>query len=68
MKGVANLVSWGVPVENAVEMGATNPARILGLGKRGLLVPGYEADLIIFGPAFGVVASMVAGNFVMNGL
>ena len=68
IRGVSNLVSWGVPVENAVEMGSTNPARILGLGKRGLLVPGYEADLVVFDAEFGVVASMVEGRFVKNGL
>jgi N-acetylglucosamine-6-phosphate deacetylase len=68
LRGVSNLVSWGVPVENAVEMGSTNPARILGLGKRGLLVPGYEADLVVFDAAFEVVASMVGGTFVKNGL
>jgi N-acetylglucosamine-6-phosphate deacetylase len=68
MKGVSNLVSWGVPVENAVEMGAANPARILGLGKRGLLVPGYEADLVVFNEDFSVLASMVGGTFLRNEL
>lgn len=68
MRGVANLVSWGVPVENAVEMASANPARILGLGKRGLLVPGYEADLTVFDPSFKVLACMVAGTFVINEL
>ena len=68
MKGVGNLVSWGVPVENAVEMASANPARILGLGKRGLLVPGYEADLVVFDREWRAIASMVGGKFVLNGL
>ena len=68
IKGLENLSSWGVPIENGVEMASSNPARILGLGKRGLLVPGYEADLVVFGKDFRVLASMVNGNFVRNEL
>lgn len=66
--GVRNLVDWGVAVEAAVEMAASNPARIVGLGKRGLLVPGYEADLVVFGKDFSVLASMVGGRFIKNEL
>lgn len=66
--GVRNLASWGIPVEAAVEMAASNPARIIGLGKRGLLVPGYEADLVVFDKDYSVLASMVAGRFIKNEL
>jgi len=66
--GVRNLTSWGIPVEAAVEMAASNPARIIGLGKRGLLVPGYEADLVVFDKDYSVLASMVAGRFIKNEL
>lgn len=66
--GVRNLVDWGVAVEAAVEMASSNPARIVGLGKRGLLVPGYEADLVVFGKDFSVLASMVGGRFIKNEL
>jgi N-acetylglucosamine-6-phosphate deacetylase len=68
IKGLENLVSWGVPVEVAVEMASTNPARIIGLGKRGLLVPGHEADLVVFDRDYRVVASMAGGRFLVNGL
>jgi N-acetylglucosamine-6-phosphate deacetylase len=66
--GVRNLVSYGVPIENAAEMAAANPSRILGLGKRGLLVPGYEADIVVFGQDFRVMAAIVGGRFVKNEL
>jgi len=66
--GVRNLSEWGVPIEAAVEMAASNPARIVGLGKRGLLVPGYEADLVVFDRHFSVLASMVGGRFIKNEL
>jgi N-acetylglucosamine-6-phosphate deacetylase len=66
IEGLRNLVSYGVPLENASEMASSNPSRILGLGKRGLLVPGYEADLIVFDKDFRVLASLVGGLFLKN--
>jgi N-acetylglucosamine-6-phosphate deacetylase len=66
IEGLRNLVSFGVPVENAAEMASANPSRILGLGKRGLLVPGYEADVTVFDKDFRVRACLVGGRFVKN--
>jgi N-acetylglucosamine-6-phosphate deacetylase len=66
--GLKNLVSFGIPLETAVEMAAANPSRIIGLGKRGLVVPGYEADLVVFDEGFRVLASMVGGRFLKNEL
>ncbi|MDQ3699902.1 MAG: amidohydrolase family protein [Chloroflexota bacterium] len=44
----------GVPLEHAARMGATVPAGELGLGTRkGRLVPGYDADVTVFGPVAG---------------
>jgi N-acetylglucosamine-6-phosphate deacetylase len=63
IKGVQNLVKYGIPLENAVEMASANPSRIIGLGKRGLLVPGYEADITVFDDSFRVLASMAGGRF-----
>jgi N-acetylglucosamine-6-phosphate deacetylase len=54
--------------EDAARMAAANPARILGLGRRGLLVPGYEADIVAFDEDFSVLACMVGGGFVKNEL
>jgi N-acetylglucosamine-6-phosphate deacetylase len=68
IKGLENLVSFGVPLENAIEMAASNPSRIIGLGKRGLLVPGYEADVIVFDKDYRVQACLVGGRFVKNEL
>jgi N-acetylglucosamine-6-phosphate deacetylase len=66
IEGLRNLVSFGVPLENAAEMAAANPSRILGLGRRGMLVPGYEADIVAFDKDFRVRATIVGGRFVKN--
>ncbi len=68
IKGVRNLVKYGIPLENAVEMASTNPSRILGLGKRGLLLPGFEADIVVFDDSYRVLASIVGGRFLKNEL
>jgi N-acetylglucosamine-6-phosphate deacetylase len=66
IEGLRNLVSYGVPLENAAQMASSNPARILGLGKRGLLVPGYEADIVVFDEEYTVRACLVGGRFLKN--
>jgi len=68
IEGLHNLVEFGVPLENAIEMAASNPSRILALGKRGLLVPGYEADIVVFDKDYRVLSTMVGGRFVKNEL
>jgi dihydropyrimidinase len=40
-----------------VEVCCTNPARILGLSRKGKLAPGYDADLVLFDPGQRVVLS-----------
>ncbi len=34
-----------------VEVCCTNPARLMGLTRKGVLAPGYDADVVIFDPA-----------------
>ena len=68
IRGLENIVSWGTPIENAIEMGSSNPARILNLGKRGLLVPGYAADIVVFDRDWKIDACLVGGRFVKNEL
>ncbi len=34
-----------------VDACCTNPARLMGLSRKGLLAPGYDADVVIFDPA-----------------
>ncbi len=68
IRGVQNLVEWGVPIEAAVQFASSNPAQIMQLGKRGRLVPGHEADIVVFDKDFSLLASMRGGVFLKNGL
>ncbi|MBP6786077.1 MAG: dihydropyrimidinase [Candidatus Promineofilum sp.] len=41
-----------------VDICATTPARLLGFGGKGRLLPGYDADIVIFDPNAGYVISL----------
>ncbi|HWR11079.1 MAG TPA: N-acetylglucosamine-6-phosphate deacetylase [Rectinemataceae bacterium] len=64
LEGLKNLVHFGIPLEVAVKMASSNPARILKLPKRGEISPGFYADLAILSPDFSVIMNMVKGKFV----
>jgi dihydropyrimidinase len=40
----------GLGLERWVEVCCTNPARIFGLQRKGVLAPGYDADVVVFDP------------------
>ncbi len=55
----------GVPLAEAVKMMSATPARILELsGKKGELVAGKDADIIIFDDNINIVMTMVQGRIV----
>ncbi|MFZ2782360.1 MAG: N-acetylglucosamine-6-phosphate deacetylase [Rectinemataceae bacterium] len=68
VEGLKNLVDFGVPLESAIKMASSNPARIVNLGKRGVLSPGYAGDLTVLDRNFKVLACLVGGRFVHNEL
>lgn len=60
---VRNLTALGVPVERAVAMASTHPARVLGDPERGRLAPGARADVVALDPDTAeVVGVWVAGQ------
>ena len=47
LQGVKNLVSWEIPIETAIQMATSNPARIYDFSLTGRLAPGYFADITV---------------------
>ena len=48
-RGMANLLRWlKLPPEQVWAMGTLNPARLLGLGRKGRLESGADADLVLW--------------------
>ena len=60
---VANMVSAGVPLVEAVKMITVNPLKAMGLDvKKGRIQCGYDADLCIFDEAIAVKAVFCKGQ------
>jgi N-acetylglucosamine-6-phosphate deacetylase len=62
---VRRVVSWGVPLEDAVAMASTTPARALGLDVA--LRPGSRADVLVLDPGLRVRHVLVDGVVVVGG-
>jgi N-acetylglucosamine-6-phosphate deacetylase len=57
----------GISLADAVRMASTTPARVLGLGARkGVLAPGYDADITVLGADFSVQAVLARGGFLVG--
>jgi len=54
-------VEMGIPLDDAIKMGATTPAVILGEKKIGKIAVGYDADLILLDEEFKVVKTVLKG-------
>jgi N-acetylglucosamine-6-phosphate deacetylase len=52
----------GVPLHEAIAMATANPARALGLEKKGKLEVRCDADLIVISPDLEVKQTFVAGR------
>jgi N-acetylglucosamine-6-phosphate deacetylase len=64
-RGMANLFQWlRLPPEQIWAMGTLNPARIAGLGRKGKIEPGADADLVLWDDGFRAVKTWVQGNTV----
>ena len=66
--GFRNLLDFGVRVEDAVKMTSVNPAEIMKQSGKGMIIPGYDADLVIMDKDFNLVDTMVGGKFVREKL
>jgi len=62
IRGIKNLVSWGVAIETAVKMASSNPASVLGIPKLGNLIPGWAADAVVFDKQYNVLITIIDGD------
>ena len=54
----------GLSLNEAVKMASANPAGILGLNSKGVLMPGKDADVVVLDRNFRVLMTVVAGKIV----
>lgn len=63
LTGVKNCVEHvGIPLDEALRMAATYPARLMGMPERGEITPGTPANLTIFSSTFQPVCTYINGN------
>jgi len=55
-------VDTGIALTDAVQMASATPARILGLGHKGKIAPGYDADLVLLDEQYQVQWTMIEGR------
>jgi N-acetylglucosamine-6-phosphate deacetylase len=61
-RAIRNVVAYGVPLLEAVRMATVMPARRVGLaGKKGVIAPGADADIVALTPDLRVAAVMTRG-------
>ena len=64
-RAIANLAAWTGDLAGVLRAASETPARILGLSKRrGRLVPGLDADLVLFDDGLNVLETIVGGRTV----
>ncbi len=66
LQGVKNLVSWGVPIEEAVLMGTATPAQIYNLEGVGRLSPGYKGDIAVFDQEYNLKGTFIEGQLIRD--
>lgn len=64
-RGMANLLQWlKLPPEQVWAMGTLNPAKLLGLPRKGRLEPGADADLVLWDDDLTAARTWVGGQSV----
>jgi N-acetylglucosamine-6-phosphate deacetylase len=66
IRGVQNLASYGFSLEEAVRAASSNPAQIMRYTRKGSIIPGQDADLVVFDRQFTVTAALVGGLIKKN--
>ncbi|MGL4982770.1 MAG: N-acetylglucosamine-6-phosphate deacetylase [Treponemataceae bacterium] len=62
IKGVKNLVSYDFPLSTAIQTATANPAKVMNFRKKGFIIPGYDADVIVFDKHFNILMTVINGD------
>lgn len=62
IEGVKNLLNFGLSIDQATRMASTNPAKIMKLENKGIIAPGYDADLVIFDKNCKIINTVIDGK------
>lgn len=66
-QAVRNLVTFGVPLRDALRMAAETPARSIGVfDRKGSLSPGKDADVVVLGNDLSTAMTIVRGEIVYD--
>ncbi|MCL2093568.1 MAG: N-acetylglucosamine-6-phosphate deacetylase [Treponema sp.] len=66
IRGVMNLVNSGFSLEDAVRTASFNPAQVMGYRTKGGLLPGMDADLVVFSKNFRILSVVARGELKKN--
>ncbi|MCL2319122.1 MAG: N-acetylglucosamine-6-phosphate deacetylase [Treponema sp.] len=66
IRGVKNLVGFGFSLEDAVRTASFNPAHVMGFENKGAIVPGRDADIVVFNRDFRILLVSVKGVLKKN--
>ena len=68
IRGVKNLTGFGFSLEDAVKAASSNPARVMRYTKKGMIVPGLDADICVFDKDFKVILTIIGGEIKFSSL
>jgi N-acetylglucosamine-6-phosphate deacetylase len=66
IRGVQNLVKFGFSLEDAVKTASFNPAQVMRYWNKGAIIPGRDADLVVFDGNYKVLVVLVGGIIKRN--
>ena len=56
----------GIPIEDAVVMATRTPAAILNIKNKGDIIPGYDAEIVIFDDDINICRTIIGGKVVYS--